>query len=244
MVTKMNSNTFRIVGENFGSIKLDDTVCKISTLYLKSPSEHMMDGSLLNGELQVYCESTKRGHDIVLVKMLAEVPKIEQGMPCGMGSFGFGSGRLFNLDQKVSLDEELALIEKNVFKNSDLLTHQPANLNSFFIQNVKFMKYKGKATFDTCKDVTYLISTDLAAFSTHELREIPKNQKYQPDFKTKDMRAFKMKVYKNYDRPKGYKSKKKPKKKKAHIMPKFKKPKLPSPPKTGPSLPKMPTPNH
>jgi len=67
-----------------------------------------------------------------LVKLLAEVPKFEEGMPGGMKGFGFGTGKLINLQNKVSLDREIELIEKNEIPNSEFYPTNQVNLISFF----------------------------------------------------------------------------------------------------------------
>ena len=80
----------------------------------------------------MHCSSPHHHHKLVLVKLLAEVPKFEEGMPGGMAGFGFGTGNLGNLDNKVSLDRELELLEKDVYLNSEFMPPGHVNLITFF----------------------------------------------------------------------------------------------------------------
>ena len=122
-------------------------------------------------------------------------------MPGGMQGFGFGTGNLGNLDNKVSLDRELELIEKDVYPNSEFLPPGQVNLISFFAQNQKFMMYHGNTTFGDCTEAVYLISTDLAAFSKNELYDIDQHKAQSP-FQSKSAAQLKVPIYKNYDPPK------------------------------------------
>ena len=123
-----------------------------------------------------------------------------------MQGFGFGTGNLANLDNKVSLDRELELIDKDVYPNSEYMPPGQVNLITFFAQNKKFLMYHGHTTFEECVEAVYLISTDLAAFSKGELYDIDQHA-YKSAFQTKSAAQLKIPVYKNYDPPKNQKKK-------------------------------------
>jgi hypothetical protein len=77
VTTKMDDSSYRIDGNNFGYIAYDDKQYTVERVYVKSPSDHKIEGSYLHGELQVVATSgTER---LVLTKLLQEVPAMVAG---------------------------------------------------------------------------------------------------------------------------------------------------------------------
>lgn len=50
-VTKLDQSSYRIEGEGFGYITYDNRRYVVTKAYVKSPSDHKIDGSYLHAEL-------------------------------------------------------------------------------------------------------------------------------------------------------------------------------------------------
>lgn len=107
MTTKMDDSSFRIDGNGFGFITYDDKQYAVERVFVKSPSDHKIEGSYLHGELQVV--ATSGSERIVLAKLLQEVPTIVAGYQQGMSQFGFGKNQLKWLRPKLLPEAESKL---------------------------------------------------------------------------------------------------------------------------------------
>jgi hypothetical protein len=217
MTTKMDDSSFRLEGTGFGYIYYDNIRYVVEKAYVKSPSDHKIEGSFLHAELQV--QAVAGNNRLVLTKLLQEVPKVLDGYQAGLSQFGFGRNICKYLKPKLSAKQESDLMAAGRGNQIPTASYQPRNsasLNTFFIQDTKWMMYEGNETFDRCMKTRWLISFDPAAISTDELH----------DFKMRDYSLFNpievfarekrgITLFKNKDRPPGFKSKrhrKKPKK--------------------------------
>ena len=129
---------------------------------------------------------------------------------------------------------------KGSLPNSTYSPKGKANFDEFFMGSDKYYVYQGKTTFGDCKDAIWVVSTDLAAASVDELRDISVKEE-APYFETKNASYAKVQVFKNFD-PKKKPDAKKPDAKK----PDEKKPDVPNvvnpfDPKVKANMPMLPT---
>lgn len=149
--TKMDDSSYRLEGSGFGYIYYDDERYVVEKAYVKSPSDHKIEGSFLHGELQV--QAVNGSNRLVLTKLLQEVPKVLDGYQGGLGQFGFGIGQLKFLKPKLSQEMENSYLKAGKAKDIPNMSYQPrknASFNTFFIQDTKWMMYEGNETFDRC----------------------------------------------------------------------------------------------
>ena len=208
-VAKMDFSSFQLNGEDFGAVYLDGKKYTVTGGYVKAPSDHQLEGQYLHAELQV--SATSGSQKLVLVKLLQEVPKIEDGYQSGLGQFGFGKHKLLRMAPKLSLDKELAFImagKMNQMPKSTMSVHNRVSLESFFFQDELFMMYQGQETFAECDNTIYLISYDPAAISTPQLHDfIMRPYSLFPILDAKKINTI---IFNNKDVPPGYHKKKPP----------------------------------
>jgi len=67
---------------------------------------------------------------------------------------------------------DIILGGKGTIPNSTYGLKDKTNFDGFFNGSDKYYIYQGKTTFGECKDAIWVVSTDLAAASVDELKDI------------------------------------------------------------------------
>jgi carbonic anhydrase len=91
-----------------GEITFKDTTFNFVKAYVKSPSEHKIEGQSFDAEIQI--SATAGSNRLVLVKLLQKMPSLNSDFEIGLKKFEFGTNKLRTLADKISLDQELDLI--------------------------------------------------------------------------------------------------------------------------------------
>jgi hypothetical protein len=209
---KLDNTVYLLVGNGFGNIYLDGKKYRVAKAYVKSPSDHQMDGNYVHAEVQVSCIADD-GSRLVLVKILQLVDSIEPGYQHGLHQFGFGRGKqLLSMQSKLDMKSEMSLIRAgrvNELPRSAFRPGNKATFETFFIQDEFFYYYQAQETFGNCLPTTWLVSYDPAAINNEEfsdlvMRDVALFNPHEPAKVGKTL-------YNNKDKPPGYHKKKKPK---------------------------------
>lgn len=137
-ILRVSPNTYELKAD-FGYINFLDITREINSVFLKSPSEHTVEGVQFALEMQVYAMGDKNTPGLVVSKLF----ELGKEVNADLTSLGFGSKTLKGL--KVGASKSIS---------------EPISLESLVGDSQAFINYQAETTTGNCEMVEWLISVE------------------------------------------------------------------------------------
>lgn len=152
-VVKISPDTYELKGK-FGFIEFLGNTREVRKVFIKSPSEHTVEGVQFAMEMQLYASGDKTDAGIVISKLFEK--SSEENLDAKM--LGFGSGKL-----------------KKLKKGEKFMVLEPISLMNLVSDSPAFINYQAETTTGNCEMVEWLISVETGQIGKSQLSEFSKD---------------------------------------------------------------------